>query len=51
MATMRVICKRIWLLCVFNRNFNSLWSYDIVYITWHLFILCGCKRFLNLKLN
>ena len=44
-----VICKQMWQLCVFKRNLNSLWSYGIGYTSWHLFILCGCKRPSNLK--
>jgi hypothetical protein len=45
------IYKKIWLLCVLNLKLNSLWLYGIVYITWHLFILCGCNWPLNLKVT
>ena len=51
MSLPHAVCKQIWLLCVFNLVFMLLWSYDIVYITWHLFILCGCTWTLNLKLT
>lgn len=41
MSWPRFICKQIWLLCVFNFNVNSLWSYSIVYITSRMFIIRG----------
>jgi len=41
----------ICLLCLLNASLNSLWLYGIVYIMWHLFMLCGCDWPLNLKLT